>query len=62
MIAEQRLYKIDPIMVNGVKIVQVVIDPHYEEKHLSYMSDELILDLVKKLDGRRELPEAKTDQ
>jgi hypothetical protein len=60
--SEQRIYKIDPITVNGVNIVQVIIDPHYEEKHHSYMSDELILKLIKQLDGREELPETKTDR
>lgn len=48
--------------MNGVRIVQVVIDPHYEEKHQDHMSDALILKLVKELDGRRELPEAKTSR
>ena len=57
---KQRTYKIEPITVNKVKIVQVVIDAHYEEKHQADMSDELILKLVKELNGRRELPEAKT--
>lgn len=59
---EQRIHKIDPITVNGINIVQVIIDSHYEEKHKSYMSDELILKLVKELDGREELPETKTDR
>ena len=40
----------------------MIIDPHYEEKHRSYMSDDLILNLVKELDGREELPETKTDR
>ena len=62
MAREQRIYKIDPITVNGIRIVQVIIDPHYEEKHRSYMSDDLILNLVKELDGREELPETKTDR
>ena len=38
----------------------MVIDPHYEEKHSAHMSDELILKLMRELDGRRELPETKT--
>lgn len=62
MSRKQRSYQISPIVVNGIKIVQVVIDSHYEEKHRDHMSDELILKLVKALDGRRELPEAKTNQ
>lgn len=60
MSPKQRTYKIEPIIVNGIKIVQVVIDPHYKEKHQDHMSDVLILKLVKELDGRRELPETKT--
>jgi hypothetical protein len=60
MKSKQRAYKIEPITVNKVRIVRVVIDAHYEEKHRAYMSDELILKLVKELNGRRELPEAKT--
>ncbi len=48
--------------MNGITIDQVVIDPHFEGKHRSYMSDTLILRLVCELDGRRELPEAKTSQ
>lgn len=49
---ERRSYRIKPIRVNGIRIVQVVIDPHYEEKHKDYMSDALILDLVRELDGQ----------
>ena len=45
--------------MNGTKIVQVVIDSHYEKKHASYMTDALILELVQELDGRRELPDSK---
>ena len=59
---KQRTYKIKPITVNDVRISQVVIDSHFEEKHSSYMSDNLILKLVDDLDGRRELPESKVGQ
>lgn len=45
--------------MNDIKIVQVVIDSHYEEKHSASMSDQLILDLVNDLDGRFEVPETK---
>ncbi len=45
--------------VNGVKVVQVLIDTHYEKKHKSYMSDDLILELVRELDGRNEAVESK---
>jgi hypothetical protein len=40
------------IIVNGLKIETVIIDPHYEEKHSSsIINDELILKLVQSLDG-----------
>lgn len=57
---KQQRYDIKPITVNGIRIVQVVIDMHYQEKHNDHMNDDLILELVKELDGRRELPEAHT--
>ncbi len=57
---KQQRYDIKPITVNGIRIVQVVIDRHYQEKHSDHMNDDLILQLVKELDGRRELPEART--
>ncbi|MEN0057722.1 MAG: hypothetical protein AAGB31_02715, partial [Bdellovibrio sp.] len=33
------------------------IDPHYEEKHAESISDEIILNLVKELDGREFEPD-----
>ncbi|MEW6056991.1 MAG: hypothetical protein AB1540_10285 [Bdellovibrionota bacterium] len=56
----RRTYKIDPITVNGVQVVEVIIDPHYEQKHSDHIDDPLLLRLVKKLDGRFELPETKS--
>ena len=53
---KRRSYKIDPITVNGKAFSEVVIDPHYEEKHSEHINDDLILALVKRLNGRRELP------
>ena len=61
MDSKRRTHKIRPITVNGIRVVQVVIDPHYEEKHSSSINDALILRLVRELDGRLELPETKTD-
>lgn len=58
---DRREYDIEPIRVNRIKISKVVIDPHFEDKHGSYMNDELILKLVLELDGRIEVPEA-TDE
>ncbi len=59
MTGQRRTYKIKPITVNGTKIVQAIIDSHYEEKHRSSISDDLILELIQELDGRLEIPEAK---
>lgn len=39
------------ITVNSRKIQKVIIDSHYEAKHKSVINDELILRLVKSLDG-----------
>jgi len=50
---KQRIYKIEPLTINGIRVVQVVIDSHYEEKHQDHMSDSLVLKLVKELDGRQ---------
>ena len=58
--AERRTYPIKPIVVNHVKVVQVVVDPHYEKKHVDHIYDQLILKLVKKLDGRFEVPETRS--
>ena len=53
----RREYNIDPIIINRLTICKVVIDPHYEEKHADRIDDTLILSLVRKLDGRFEIPE-----
>ena len=62
MSPNHKTFKIKPITVNSKRIVQVVIDDHYKVNHRDYMCDELILNLVQELNGRRELPEAKTDR
>jgi len=38
----------------------VVIDPHFEAKHANSITDEIILDLVKQLDGKIILPDEVT--
>jgi hypothetical protein len=43
---------IKPIMVNGREIVEIIISSHYEKNHSTYMKDEVILELVKMLDGK----------
>ncbi len=40
-----------PLRMNGLQITHVVIGRHYREKHAAYMTDELVLDLVRALDG-----------
>jgi hypothetical protein len=39
------------IEINGRKLTRVVIDQHYQENHAESITDELILDLVRELDG-----------
>ena len=46
----RREYSIS-ITVNDLLITKLIIDPHYELKHSDSVSDELIIELVKKLDG-----------
>lgn len=55
----RRSYKIN-IIVNNRYIKNLVIDPHYELKHSASISDALILELVKLLDGGDFTPEAVT--
>ena len=45
------------MVVNGVVIKKVIIDPHYEERHGDTISDEIILQLVRTLDGEEHLPD-----
>lgn len=47
----RREYSIS-ITVNEILISKVIIDPHYEEKHAKSINDEIILELVKTLDGK----------
>ena len=53
---KRREYTIS-IVFNEIKITKVVIDPHYELKHAESISDEVVLSLVKMLDGRFFPPE-----
>lgn len=40
------------IRINGRNLNRVVIDQHYKEKHAESINDQLILELIKELDGR----------
>ena len=53
--SERRAHALN-LRINGRQIDQVVIDPHYEAKHPD-VSDTLILELVKELDGKEFQPE-----
>lgn len=53
---KRREYEVG-IVVNEKRISKVVIDSHYEEKHAESISDEVILKLVRDLDGREFEPE-----
>lgn len=48
------------LTVNGRLVVEVIIDPHYEENHPD-INDKLILELVKKLDGKEFQPNEQED-
>lgn len=39
------------IVLNQRRIIKAIIDPHYEEKHAQSISDDIILALIKTLDG-----------
>ena len=56
---KRREYRISPIFVNKVWINRVLIDPHFESKHGEQISDHLIIELVKGLNWRLELAEAR---
>jgi hypothetical protein len=58
---KRRSYRIKTPLVNDLLINKVIISSHYEESHLDHMTDELILELVKQLDGRKEFPAAQKD-
>lgn len=47
---ELKSYPVD-LVINNHKIKKALISPHYKLKHSHYMNDELILRLVKLLDG-----------
>lgn len=45
------------IRINGFEITKIIIDPHYEKKHSGSLSDQIILRLVRQLDGQYFEPE-----
>lgn len=56
---QRRAYNLT-LTINGRLITEVVIDPHYEEKHPD-ISDQLILELVRELDGKEYAPSVRQD-
>lgn len=54
---KRREYDID-ILVNRRRITKVIIDSHYEKKHSATVDDQIILKLVKTLDGEIIEPDA----
>lgn len=46
----RRIYDVQ-LRINSRLFFQVVIDPHYEEKHADSVNDEIILGLVAQLDS-----------
>jgi hypothetical protein len=53
--SQRRSYSVN-MVVNGRKVTDVVIDPHYESRH-SNIDDALILEMVKYLNGREFMAE-----
>ena len=51
----RRVYSAD-LTVNGKRLNQIVIDPHYEEKHAKSVDDETIVALVGLLNGKTFVP------
>jgi len=49
------------LTVNNRPIRTVVIDPHFEEKHFASIDNQIILKLVKQLDGKLFEPDATND-
>jgi hypothetical protein len=57
----RRVYEMMRLNINGRQIKRVVIDPHFEVKHIGSMNDGIILSLVSLLDGRDFRPIAVDD-
>jgi hypothetical protein len=55
----RREYDIN-IVVNRRRITKVIIDPLFEERHSESISDDIILELVKTLDGEVVVPDQET--
>ena len=60
MTVKRRAYRVN-LVINERKVLRVLIDPHYEEKHGDTVNDGIILSLVKKLDGESFKPVEEKD-
>jgi hypothetical protein len=49
----RRTYDVD-LVINDLRIRKVIIDSHYEKKHSESIDDDIILCLVKTLNGKYE--------
>ena len=48
----RRVYPIK-LMVNSRELTKLIIDPHYEEEHGSYMTDEIIYNFALELNNKK---------
>lgn len=58
----RRDYKIETMIINDTFINTIVIDDHYMTKHGDHISDELILELAKLLNGIDQQPDKSTNE
>ena len=49
---KRRVYPIR-LVINNRKLDQLIIDPHYEKKHSSYLTDEIIYNFALELNSKK---------
>jgi len=52
----RRIYSCD-LVINKQRLSRLIIDPHFEKKHGSYVDDKLIWELVQQLNNRTFFPD-----
>ena len=52
----RRVYPCD-LVINKQRLLRLIIDPHYEKGHGSYVNDKLIWELVQQLNNRTLFPD-----
>jgi hypothetical protein len=60
MNGENQISLLKPIQINEILIRKIIIGKHYREKHGQSMNDELIIQLVCSLDGKKFIPDSTT--